>query len=300
MNESAGTPEESESGAALIRLDLAVPEAVLDPVTALLFQRVQHGWEEREETPGETLFRIHVEQPEFCQALAQELQARFPEVRAVWTEVPRRDWALAWREFFTAVPCGEDFVVIAPWMLAEQPFPGRIPIIIEPKMAFGTGHHPTTALCLELISELHRAGSIRPGMRFLDLGTGSGILGLGCAKLGLTGLGLDTDPLAIDNALENKTVNGVGEAFDVAVGSSEAVRGQTFDLIVANILAEPLIELAPELCALRGERGILILSGLLAIQREAVARAYLELGLPAPRELVSGEWAALVWGETVA
>ncbi len=281
--------------AELIRLDLAVPEDLAEPVTGLLFERVRHGWEERGEVPGEVMFRIHAEQPEFCQNLRQELKALFPTVRVEWSLAPQRDWALAWREFFTAVPCGEDFIVIAPWMLEEQPFAERIPIIIEPKTAFGTGHHPTTALCLEVLSGLHRAGRIATGMRFLDLGTGSGILGLGAAKLGLTGMGLDTDPLAIDNALENKGVNKVHSGFLVEVGSVEVVRGERFDLVMANILAEPLIEMAPEINALLNPKGVLLLSGLLDIQRQAVAAAYTALGRPSPREIVSGEWAALVW-----
>lgn len=279
----------------LIRLDLAVSEELMEPVTGFLFERVRHGWEEREESAGEVLFRIHAEQPEFCQNLRQELKALFPAVRVEWSEVPRRDWALAWREFFTAVPCGEDFIVIAPWMVDEQPYAERIPIIIEPKTAFGTGHHPTTALCLEVLSGLYRSGTIATGMRFLDLGTGSGILGLGAAKLGLTGLGLDIDPLAIDNALENKGVNRVHSQFIVETGSVEVVRGERFDLVMANILAEPLIEMAPEINALLNPKGVLLLSGLLDIQREAVAKAYMALGRQAPREIVSGEWAALVW-----
>lgn len=279
----------------LIRLDVAVPEENVEAVTALLFERVRHGWEEREDVPGIVLFRIHAEQPDFCQNLRQELEAQFPASRVDWTEVPKRDWTSAWREFFTAVPCGEDFIVIAPWMLEERPFPERIPIIIEPKMAFGTGHHPTTALCLEVISLMYREGRLSPSMRFLDLGTGSGILGLACAKLGLSGIGLDTDPLAIDNAQENKTVNEVGDSFSVDLGSVEKVAGQQFDCILANILAEPLIALAPEISALRKQGGVLVLSGLLDIQREAVSAAYLAQGLPSPREIVSGEWAALVW-----
>lgn len=279
----------------LIRLDIAVPPESVDAITGFLFNNIAHGWEEREGEGGATIFRIHAEQPEFCQDLRQRLESNWPSVRIEWAEVPKREWTLAWREFFTAVPCGEDFIVIAPWMLDEQPFPDRIPIVIEPKMAFGTGHHPTTALCLEVLSGLHRKGQFRSGMRFLDLGTGSGILGLGASKLGLVGIGLDTDPLAVENALENKQVNDVGEDFVVELGSAQSVAGERFDLIMANILAEPLIDMAPEICALRKPDGALVLSGLLDIQREKVIQAYLAQGLPRPMEVVQGEWAALVW-----
>lgn len=284
--------------AELIRMDLAAPLELLEPLTGLLFERVRHGWEEREADPGEVVLRIHAELPEFCQELRQEVQALFPAVRVEMTQVPKRDWALAWREFFTAVPCGEDFIVIAPWMVEEHPYQERIPIIIEPKTAFGTGHHPTTALCLEVLSLMYREGRLSPGMRFLDLGTGSGILGLAAAKLGLRGLGLDNDPLAIENAVENKTVNAVGEEFALQIGSIEAAAGETFDLVLANILAEPLIAMAPEICSLLAPEGKLVLSGLLDIQREAVMAAYLGQGKPRPREIVVGEWAALVWDGT--
>jgi ribosomal protein L11 methyltransferase len=284
--------------AALIRLDVAVPRDLEPLVTAFLFERVSYGWEEVDMDSGDLLMRVHIEQPEFSQALEQELGARWPLIRVERSVVPNRDWALAWREFFTAVPCGEDFLVVAPWMeelLQDAPRQGRVPIVIEPKTAFGTGHHPTTALCLEVVSVLFRQGRIRPGMRFLDLGTGSGILGVGCSLLGLTGVGLDIDPLAIDNALENRSVNRVEEFFEVAVGDLDAAAGERFDLILANILAEPLVELAPRLCASLKPGGVLVLSGLLEIQRRLVAEAYLAQGMPEPEELVRGEWAALVF-----
>ncbi len=284
--------------AALIRLDVAVPRDMEPLVTAFLFDRVSYGWEEIDLDSDEVLMSVHIEQLEFCQALEQELGARWPQVRIQRSEVPKRDWAQAWREFFTAVPCGEDFLVIAPWMdelLQDAPRQGRVPIVIEPKMAFGTGHHPTTALCLEVVSTLFRQGVIAPGMRFLDLGTGSGILGIGCSRLGLTGLGLDIDPLSIDNALENRIVNGVEDFFEVKEGDLGGAAGERFDLILANILAEPLVELAPRLRESLKPGGVLVLSGLLEIQRRLVVEAYRACGLPEPEALVRGEWAALIF-----
>ena len=280
-------------------LDIEVPEGEQANLTACLFQEVPYGWEERPSRGGTSVFRVHVEDSRFAESLVQTLQARCPGVNVQRSQTPNRDWALAWREFFTAVPAGEDFIVIAPWMRDENPFPDRIAIIIEPKTAFGTGHHATTALCLEAISELFRAGKITAGMRFLDLGTGSGILGLGCAKLGLSGLGLDIDPLSIENSLENKEINGVGQEFAVHEGSMDRIgelAGQErFDLVIANILAEPLIDMAPAIRARVAESGMLILSGLLAIQVDKVKGAYLALGLPEPRAIIRDEWAALVW-----
>lgn len=279
----------------IIRLDLTVPVESVDSCTAFLFDRIQYGWEEKELEDGRMLFRLHIEDPAFAVSLSQELGAAFPGVTVEQAETPNRNWMLAWRDFFTAVPCGEDFIVLAPWMVDEQPYPERIPIQIEPKMAFGTGHHPTTALCLTVLSQLHRQGAVKKGMRFLDLGTGSGILGLGCAKLGMSGMGLDTDPLAIENCHENKEVNEVGDEFQVSVGSIEAVQGEKFDLVLANILAEPLIDLAPQIKDALAPGGRLVLSGLLTIQVDKVQSAYTELGMPEAERLISDEWAALVF-----
>jgi ribosomal protein L11 methyltransferase len=279
----------------LSRIEFTAPAADVPLVTVLLVEKLPYGWEEEEQATGAALFRLHVEDPAECEALIAELHAAFPDIAIARSEVPLRDWALAWREFFTMVLCGEDFVVLAPWMLDEQPYKTRIPIIIEPKTAFGTGHHATTALCLEAISNLKRAGRIAPGARFLDLGTGSGILGMGLAKLGLTGVGLDIDPLSIENSEENKTLNGVSDAFHIELGSIERVKGQQFEVVAANILAEPLITLAPEILEALAPGGCLILSGLLALQADGVAAAYQSLGLPEPRKMLREEWAALVW-----
>jgi len=280
----------------LLRLDIVVDLDDSDAFTAWLFERVPFGWEEIS-ADGQVVFRLHLEDQNFCERLQRELRAHWPGARATVEEAPRRDWALAWREFFTAVPCGQDFVVLAPWMVEDRLFPARIPIVIEPKTAFGTGHHATTALCLELLSDLWRSGDIPPRSRFLDLGTGSGILGLAAAKLGLAGLGLDTDPLAIENALENRDINDIAPgAFELRVGGVESLGpDETFDLILANILAEPLIDMARTLLARVRDGGVLVLSGILGVQAHKVEQAYVEIGLGLASRQTREEWAALAW-----
>ncbi|THB71341.1 MAG: 50S ribosomal protein L11 methyltransferase [Desulfovibrio sp.] len=286
----------------LIRLDLSIPDVDREVAVAVLFELAPFGWEE--EILGErVVFRVHFEDPLRAEQVGRAFSARFPEAEVQERSVQNRDWALAWREFFTAVPAGEDFIVIAPWMEEEilDRHAQRIPIVIEPKTAFGTGHHDTTAFCLQAVSELFRNGRIDQGMRFFDLGTGSGILAIGCAKLGLTGVGLDIDPLAVENSHENMQLNGVAESFSVGLGSLDALDAmagdERFDLVMANILAEPLIELASGLVARVKQGGCLILSGLLRIQAEAVTQAYTRLGLGKPRAIEGGEWAALVWDD---
>ncbi|MFR6036926.1 50S ribosomal protein L11 methyltransferase [Desulfovibrio piger] len=278
------------------RLEIVVAESDYDCATGLLALEVPFGWEEQSLPTGETRFRVHCEQKDFLERLQQLLKQTVPAAESALSELEETDWLAAWRQFFTPVCCGNHFVVLPPWLADTQDFPGRTPILIEPKSAFGTGHHATTALCLRVVSDLLEAGRLQQGQHFLDLGTGSGVLGIGCCKFGLTGEGLDIDPLAVDNAVENRALNAITpENFTVAEGSIGAVAGKQFDLVLANILARPLTEMAADIVRACRPGGCLVLSGLLEIQADGVTAAYKAQGLPEPRRIIDGEWAALVW-----
>lgn len=278
------------------RLEIVVAESDYDCATGLLALEMPFGWEEQSLPTGETRFRVHCEQKDFLERLQQLLKQTVPAAESALSELEETDWLAAWRQFFTPVCCGNHFVVLPPWLADTQDFPGRTPILIEPKSAFGTGHHATTALCLRVVSDLLEAGRLQHGQHFLDLGTGSGVLGIGCCKFGLTGEGLDIDPLAVDNAVENRALNAIApENFTVAEGSIGAVAGKQFDLVLANILARPLTEMAADIVRACRPGGCLVLSGLLEIQADGVTAAYKAQGLPEPRRIIDGEWAALVW-----
>ena len=278
------------------RLEIVVAESDYDCATGLLALEVPFGWEEQSLPTGETRVRVHCEQKDFLERLQQLLKQTVPAAESALSELEETDWLAAWRQFFTPVCCGNHFVVLPPWLADTQDFPGRTPILIEPKSAFGTGHHATTALCLRVVSDLLEAGRLQQGQHFLDLGTGSGVLGIGCCKFGLTGEGLDIDPLAVDNAVENRALNAITpENFTVAEGSIGAVAGKQFDLVLANILARPLTEMAADIVRACRPGGCLVLSGLLEIQADGVTAAYKAQGLPEPRRIIDGEWAALVW-----
>lgn len=281
--------------AKLIQITFTLPGDKADEAGLYLGQYARHGWEETQ-LPGDLIrFTIHMEDAALAKDLAGRLAELWPDAGVASEDTLSQDWAMAWKDFFTPVTCGERFEVLPPWLSGEA-HEGLTPIVIEPKMAFGTGHHATTALCLEAIAELKAAGKLPRTGEFLDLGTGSGILGIGLAKLGLAGLGLDIDPQAVVCAVENAALNGVEENLRLAVGGLEALEGaQRFTLIVANILSGPLIELAPGIVGRLDSGAPLILSGILGEQAPAVARAYESLGLPAPRVKTQGEWAALVW-----
>ncbi len=270
-----------------------------DMLLALLALHVPHGWQEESLPTGEMRCIVHSGHVEYCTRLAGLLEDAMPVLSIRSEIVQETNWAEAWKEFFTPVEGGEHFLVLAPWMeeergraLAEGK---RIPVLIEPKTAFGTGHHATTALCLEAVSSLFSQGVLKPGTRFLDLGTGSGILGIACARLGLAGDGLDIDPVAVENALENRALNNVApEDFRVAEGGVD-VAADSYGCILANILAAPLKALAAPIAARLAPGGALILSGLLDIQADSVAEAYKAQGMGEPLRLRNGEWAALVW-----
>ncbi len=286
----------------LIRCEIIVDEADVEILWGLLALHISFGWEEESLATGETCFRIYCESKEFIDTLCLAVTQSAPMSRVELLEVPNEDWTKAWREFFTPIACGTHFLVLPPWLASNTELQGRTPIVIEPKSAFGTGHHSTTALCLEAISSLIEKGRIQQGMEFLDLGTGSGILGLGCCHFGLFGVGTDIDTLAVDNALENRELNGIPaydatkkQGFDVVHGSTEILSGRKFDLVLANILAKPLKELAEDIIALRNDCGCIILSGLLVIQAKDVEAAYTALGLPAAKMITEGDWAALIW-----
>jgi ribosomal protein L11 methyltransferase len=272
----------------------ASSSAEAELVTALLAVSVQYGWEEEDRPSGKTLFRIHAPNKEFILELETELKAHLPGLEIVLDAVEELNWVESWKEFFTPVEAGSRFVVLPPWMEEEKNNSSRIPVIIEPKTAFGTGHHATTALCLTALSDLFDAGRLAPGKIFLDLGTGSGILGIAAASLKLIGQGVDPDLMSVENALENRAINNIApEDFMVRRGSLEAVEGRSFDLIMANILAEPLLNMSAQLVQMLNIRGALVLSGILISQCDKIKTAYSVLG--EPQIFTRDEWACLVW-----
>ncbi|RMG67204.1 MAG: 50S ribosomal protein L11 methyltransferase [Nitrospirae bacterium] len=166
---------------------------------------------------------------------------------------------------------GDSLVVVAPW----HKYSGdRIKIIIEPGMAFGTGHHGTTRMCLEEIEELARRGC----RSLLDVGTGTGILAIAARKLGFTEVvGVDIDPEAVTIAVENARINGVEEVRFFCKPVRE-VEG-SFDLIAANLTAQTIKDLMDDMLRhLKGD-GFLILSGILSEQKEEIEELLRQRGI---------------------
>lgn len=288
----------------LLRVDITVPVAageagseLAERVEAWLSGRAAQGWEETPAPDGASVrFRVHLEDGPPARDFADEVAWDWPDLAIAVSTIEEEDWGAAWMAFFTPIEVGGVYEILPPW-LADKDTEGRQPICIEPKMAFGTGHHPTTALCLEAFATARDTGRIAAGQHFLDLGTGSGILGIGLCRLGLTGAGLDIDPQAVWCAAENLRRNKVDAAMGLAVGGVGSLAPEAvFDVVVANILAAPLIAMAPRLVRHVAPGGLLVLSGVLTTQAADVAAAYRATGLPEPDIRESGEWAGLVWG----
>ncbi|MES9995222.1 50S ribosomal protein L11 methyltransferase [Desulfovibrio aminophilus] len=279
----------------LLQIRFTLPAHEVDACQAFLAENVPHGWQEDQDGPERTAFSLYVEDSPAGRAVAEAVSSRWPQAGVQVQGKEEEDWGRAWMEFFVPLECGQRFEILPPW-LADKANPELTPVIIEPKMAFGTGHHPTTALCLEGLSTILGDGTGWDDKHFLDLGTGSGILAIALCRLGMTGVGLDIDPLAVECAEENATRNDVEDRLSLAVGSIDAVEpGVRFDLIVANILSGPLIGMAPLIVSRLAPGGALVLSGILEEQADAVAAAYEAQGLGSAERKISGEWAALTY-----
>ncbi len=178
------------------------------------------------------------------------------------------------------------------WVLSLRPIRvGRHTLRLIDASAFGTGLHPTTALCLEAIEEAVQVD--RPDVLF-DVGTGSGVLALGALRLGMPrALGIDVDEEALRVAAENARVNELGDRLWLARGGPEAVAG-TWPLVVANILAAPLVEMAPDLVRRVGHHGRLVLSGIPSSAEQDVDLAYRRHGMRRVSVKSRAGWIALV------
>jgi ribosomal protein L11 methyltransferase len=205
--------------------------------------------------------------------------------RIEWREVAAHDWLAEWKRNWRPVEVGR-FIIAPPWSELEESAE-RIPIIVEPGMAFGTGTHETTRLCLAAIEKQFDGESL------LDVGTGTGILAIAAAKLSPTARieACDIDPLAIEVASENARLNGVAHRIAFRVGSVDET-GASADVVVANLTADVIVPLLPSLLGATCRR--LILSGILDTQAEIVLAHLREQGQSRAVVTRDGEWVAII------
>ncbi len=274
-------------------LNVELPLVDVDELEALLHGQGASGLELRDGSgplmpgvrappSGHAIVVAWFESPAEADAARAEVEERFAQARCTVEAAPEEDWSQSWKRHVRAVHVGRLWVG-PPWLAEGAPEEAER-LVIEPKMAFGTGDHPTTSLCLEAVDDYMRR---HPGATVLDVGTGTGVLAIAAKRLGASRVvGTDNDEVAVELAKENAELNGTP---DVELSSAEltAVEGP-FDLVVANILANTLVELAPLIEPKVKDR--LVLAGVLVPQREQVEAAYLARGLVSAGAKVVGEW----------
>lgn len=201
--------------------------------------------------------------------------------------VDDRDWAERWKEHATVQRIGR--VVIVPSWLEHERAEGEVAITLDPGMAFGTGLHPTTRGCLALLQEVAPMPA-----RVLDVGSGSGILALAALRLGAaTAVALDTDPEAVRATRANADANGLGERLEARAGTLDHEATERYPLILANLVAVILVELAPRLAAHLAPDGTLLASGIIAPRADEVLAAMAAAGLQPARRLDDEDWVSL-------
>jgi ribosomal protein L11 methyltransferase len=200
------------------------------------------------------------------------------------------DWAEAWKKFFFVQRIGERVIVKPSWR-EYQPEPRDVVLELDPGMAFGTGLHPTTQMCLIACERF-----VQSGMRVLDLGTGSGILSIAAAKLGAASvLAVDVDAVAVQVAKANVAMNGLADRVEVREGSTDRVSNAgSYDLVLANIIARVIAELAPQLRDTMAPEGRLVASGIIQEREDEVREALQGAGLWIEETVAEGDWRTMV------
>jgi ribosomal protein L11 methyltransferase len=284
-------------------------EAVADVLARFAYsgvmmeQGVKYNDEEDAGTPtGPITVRAYLEMDNQIDGKRQKLEESLyylemiqPLPPASFKVVVDQNWMEAWKQHYKPILIGERLVIVPAWM--DSPAANRIAIKIDPGMAFGTGTHPTTQLCLELMEKEFVS---RHPSHIIDVGCGSGILSIAAIKLGAKqALGVDIDAGSVKNSRENADANEVGDEFILGVGSVEEIRIGQFafnkaPLVVANILAPVIVRLFDTgLADLIEESGAIILSGILQEQQDRVVEAGLAKGLQRNERRQMGDWVAL-------
>ena len=288
-------------------------EAVADVLARFAYsgvmmeQGVKYTDEEDAGTPtGPITVRAYLEMDEHIEETRQKLEESLyylgriqPLPAASYKQIADQNWMEAWKQHYKPILIGERLVIVPAWM--DSPDPKRIPIKIDPGMAFGTGTHPTTQLCLELMEKTILDSRLSKNeFRVIDVGCGSGILSIAALKLGAgSALGVDIDAGSIVNARENADTNQIGDELILEVGSVREILDGRFafrraPLVLANILAPVIVRLFDSgLAELMEENGALILSGILEEQASSVIEAARAKGLKTIERRQMGDWVAL-------
>lgn len=206
-----------------------------------------------------------------------------------YAEIAEADWSTAWKSYYKPERIGKKIVVSPSWE-DYTPEEGDIVIWLDPGMAFGTGSHPTTAMMIKLIEKYLKAGQ-----NMIDVGTGSGILAIAGAKLGAASvLAVDIDTLAVGIAQQNVDLNGVSDSVTVRYNDLLTGIDGDYQMITANLIADPIIAMAPKAYEKLGTGGLFLASGIINHRHQEVEEALRSLGFLILETLKEGEWVSLV------
>ncbi len=274
-----------------VKLKIRIPKEEQDLAADDLLAFGFDGFEQQEEE-----LDAWIPETEFTESVNQRLSAWLGEQsdggwQIVDEEiVAERNWNEEWEKTIRSLTVGRFF--IHPTWTDEVPPQDCIPLVIDPKMAFGTGYHETTRLLLRLLPD-----HVRPGDRVLDMGTGTGILAIAALRLGAGGaLGIDIDPWCYDNALENARLNAVSDRLEIRIGSTEQIPPDArYDLILANINRNILLDMAGILAGYLAPGGILMLSGILEEDVDAISTHPACAAMERLAQGAENEWRALVY-----
>ncbi len=209
--------------------------------------------------------------------------------KVIYHDIDEQDWAESWKKYFYTEKITEKLVIKPSWR-DYAPKPNEIILEIDPGMAFGTGTHPTTRMCIKLIEKM-----INPKDSFLDVGTGSGILMIAAAKLGAAKMmGIDTDEVAVSVAEQNLLKNHINpDIFEVKTGNLVSGVIGRFSLVTANILSEIIVELLDDIHAVLEKNGIFICSGIIKSKQEMIEKKLTAMGFEVIETAIEEDWVAI-------
>ena len=261
-----------EQVAEIAHVDLIEPELLEKPRDVVVI----HIYLEPGAQPAETLAAIDA-----------RMEAAGIAYTVETAGVEQEDWQNGWRKYYHPLEIGRRLAVVPSWQEYDT---DRVKLLLDPGLAFGTGGHETTSLCLEALDEL-----VAGGERMLDIGTGSGILAIAALKLGAAAAeGVDIDPVAVRTACENAALNGVESRFTGLVGDLSDQASGRYDIVTANIVANAIISLAPAVPALLAEGGHFIASGIIDTRADEVEAALAAAGLTVAARREKRGWVCFV------
>ncbi len=242
---------------------------------------------------GVSRIKFYLADDEAGAAILRAMRREYPALTVSFLE--DSDWENNWREYYKPIEVGKKLVVVPEW--EETPAGGRLPLRLDPGLIFGTGSHATTRMCLAALE-----GLVKPGLRVLDLGCGSGILGIGALVLGAEScVGCDIDPKAPDVALSNAALNGIGpERFTVLAGdilSDRGLRrrlGTGYGLVLANIVSDVIIPLSAFVRGFMAEGAAFVCSGIIEGRQDEVRAALEQNGFTVEQHFCEEDWHAFL------